>query len=83
MLCTAFADSDFLSSSLSELQQLKVLLQPQNKTVVNVDSDGNCLFSALALQLQCGDGLVISHYDVRQNLVKYLRDHPEMVCTCI
>jgi len=62
---------------------LRVQLQPQNKTVVNVASDGNCLFSALALQLQCGDGLAVSHYDVRQNLVKYLRDHPEVVCTGI
>ena len=62
--CTAFADSDILSSSsLQELLQLRVLLQPKNKTVVNVASHGNCLFSALALQLQCDDGLAVSHYD--------------------
>ena len=62
----------------TEIDKLQVLAVQQNRRVVNVDADGNCLFSALALQLE-SESLKSAH-DIRMELVEYIRCHPEMVC---
>ena len=46
-------------------------------TVVDVPGDGNCLFSALALQLGL-DGATAAH-DIRMELVEHLRANPRLV----
>jgi hypothetical protein len=45
--------------------------------VVNVPADGNCLFSALALQLE-RSGTTAAH-DIRMELVENMRSNPIQV----
>ncbi len=44
--------------------------------IENVESDGDCLFSSIALQL--GRSRAEAN-GVRSEIVQYLRDHPQMV----
>jgi len=61
-----------------ELSKLTAVCAMNNQTIVNVKSDGNCMFSALAIQLG------LEHNDeasrkVRAEVVSYIRSHPSMV----
>ena len=58
------------------MDELKVLAQRENCTVFDVPGDGNCLFSALALQLQ--RTFPESAKEVRGELVAYITEHSEM-----
>ena len=40
---------------------------------------GNCMFYALSEQLEIVKGIKISHGELRQNLVQYLRRYPKLV----
>jgi len=41
--------------------------------------EGNCMFHALSEQLELQKRISISHNDLRRNLVKYLKEHPQLV----
>ena len=43
---------------------------------------GNCMFYALSEQLEIVKGIKISHGELRQNLVQYLRRYPKLVSWC-
>lgn len=70
-----------VTAPFADLSKLKVVCAEKNYTVVNVPSDGNCLFSALAIQL--GRHAVIelaeAAREVRAEVVSYLRNHHSMV----
>ena len=40
---------------------------------------GNCMFYALSEQLEIVKGVKIHHFELRQYLVQYLREHPKLV----
>ena len=68
---------------LADLNKLKGVCAEMSCEVVNVPYDGNCLFSAIAIQLGRHS---ISELEaappareVRAELVAYLRDHPDIV----
>ena len=75
----SFSESDELRPSpaaVTEVYRLKLLAEQRNRKVVDVSSDGNCLFSALALQ--CGGEnpeIVKSSHERRLELVKYVKRH--------
>ena len=43
------------------------------------EGSGNCMFYALSEQLEIVKGIKISHGELRQNLVQYLRRYPKLV----
>lgn len=53
--------------------KLNLIVHPQN-------SDGNCMFAAIATQLKFYDGIVTTHQDVRQQIVEHIRQNPTLVC---
>lgn len=60
------------------MKRLKGVCAEMNWDVENVASDGDCMFSALALQLgRTGESAAQC---VRSELVGYLRSHRNMVC---
>jgi hypothetical protein len=61
----------------NELESLRIVASKNQLTVVNVPEDGNCMFSALALQLGC-TGPTAAH-DVCMELVGYMRSNPKLV----
>lgn len=47
--------------------------------IINNDGRGNCMFHALCDQLKYKKQWEISHQVLREELVKYLQEHPKMV----
>jgi hypothetical protein len=64
----------------SELDRLSLLVQHRNQKVINVPPDGDCLFSSLACLLQSENVSLKTANDIRQELVEYILQHPQMVC---
>ena len=46
------------------------------------EGSGNCMFYALSEQLNLVKGIQISHAELRQRLVQYLKDNPTLVSWC-
>lgn len=63
------------SAQQSDMSKLKDVCKVKNWRVVNVPSDGHCLFSSLAIQL----GRPQATQEIRRELVDYLRTHPNIV----
>lgn len=61
----------------SGIDRLKVICSDNNWEVENVEPDGDCMFSSLAIQL--GRREEMAAYGVRSELVEYLRYHADMV----
>lgn len=57
-----------------DLLDFKVKLQPKGLKVKEMESDGNCLFRAIADNLD-GDADLFGYY--RQEAVDYIREHPD------
>ena len=43
------------------------------------EGSGNCMFYALSEQLNLVKGIKISHAELRQSIVQYLRNNPKLV----
>ena len=46
------------------------------------EGSGNCMFYALSEQLNLVKGIQISHAELRQRIVQYLKDNPTLVSCC-
>ena len=60
-----------------EYADLNVIMATENKEVVDVLKDGNCLFHAVARQLKCSDMQHTNAKLLRQNLVQFLQLNPK------
>ena len=68
------------NTSLAKLSaRLKQTAADEGFTTVDNDGVGNCMFYALADQLQHVKGLELSHLKVRQSIVQFLRNNPQWV----
>lgn len=67
-----------VATFFADMSKLEVVCAAKNFKVVNVPSDGNCLFSAIAIQL--GHHLVAeAAREIRAEVVSYLRNHQSIV----
>ena len=80
---SAFQHGDKETPNSDGMDKLKRLAEHENCAVTDVARDGNCMFSALALQLKRFEpdqiGSALSAEDIRAELVAYIREHLEMV----
>ena len=58
---------------------LKRLAQEKGFVISCNQGEGNCLFFALSEQLDVSKGMRISHEEIRQTVVCFLRDSPTLV----
>lgn len=68
----------FISHCIADTQLLQEKISSDGLVVVNVPSDGNCMFSAIKSQLQVQSIIPNSHSDitaadVRQQIVEFMR----------
>jgi len=63
----------------SDMEQLISVCSAQRRRVTNVPMDGNCLFSALALQLTHSQAYDDPASFIRAELVEHLRSHQDIV----
>ena len=72
-------DAGKLKEKACLLNDLKNNASNKGFEIINNDGGGNCMFHALCDQLKYKKQLEISHQELREELVKYLREHPKMV----
>ena len=61
------------------LQDLETASSEKGFKVSANQGTGNCMFYALAEQLEIVKGIKIQHGELRQSLVQYLRENPKQV----
>ena len=59
--------------------ELKKIASDKGFTIVDNEGSGNCMFYALSDQLEFAMGIKIKYDELRQILVQYLRENPELV----
>lgn len=72
-------NADKLHSQINLLPDLKKKAFKKGLVVSDNQGAGNCMFYALAEQLKVKRGIRISHGYLRNVLVHYLKEHPELV----
>ena len=60
-------------------EDFKKVAADRGLVITDNEGSGNCMFYALSHQLHHVKGISISHEELRQRLVGYLRDNPRMV----
>ena len=70
-------DKDALSAELVRIASDKGFLISDN------EGSGNCMFHALSEQLNLVKGIKISHGQLRQAIVHYLRNNPKLVSSAL
>jgi len=66
----------------SLLVGLKKIASSKGFIISDNDGSGNCMFYALSEQLDLVKGIQISHAELRQHLVNYLKENPTLVSLC-
>ena len=61
------------------LTRLKQGASDEGYTIVDNEGSGNCMFHALADQLELVKELHLTHLQVRQSLVEFLKKNPQWV----
>ena len=62
------------------LADLRKKATGQGLTIKDKDGQGNYMLSALCHQLKIKKGLTYSDMELRTELVRYQKDHPDLVC---
>ena len=62
---------------------LETIAHEKGFTISENEGGGNCMFIALSQQLGQGKGIKISHKELRQRVVQYLKENPKMVSILI
>ena len=62
---------------------LETIVREKGFTISENEGGGNCMFIALSEQLGQAQGIKISHKELRQRVVQYLKENPQMVCILI
>jgi len=72
------SSSNEVSDFFTELKKLEMSCAAADRTVINVPSDGNCMFSAIAIQLGRQPAAAAAN-EIRAEIVSYIRSHPNIV----
>jgi len=59
--------------------ELEKIASDKGFVVTDNEGSGNCMFYALSEQLNLVKGIKISHGELRQSIVQYLRNNPNLV----
>ena len=72
-------DVSKVSSSSYLLAELEKIASDKGFVISDNEGSGNCMFYALSEQLNLVKGIKISHGELRQSIVQYLRKNPKLV----
>ena len=72
-------DVSKVSSNTDLLAELEKIASDKGFVISDNEGSGNCMFYALSEQLNLVKGIKISHGELRQSIVQYLRKNPELV----
>ena len=73
-------DASKVSSSTSDLlAEFEKIVSDKGLVMSDNEGSGNCMFYALSEQLNLVKGIKISHGELRQSIVQYLRKNPKLV----
>ena len=61
------------------LEELKKIVSNKGFKISDNEGAGNCMFYALSEQLTLVKGIQISHEELRQRIVQYLKENPTLV----
>ena len=59
--------------------ELEKIVSDKGFVISDNEGSGNCMFYALSEQLNLMKGIKISHGELRQSVVEYLRRNPKLV----
>ena len=59
--------------------ELEKIASDKGFVISDNEGSGNCMFYALSEQLNLVKGIKISHGELRQSIVQYLRNNPKLV----
>ena len=62
---------------------LETIAHEKGFTISENEGGGNCMFIALSEQLDQAKGIKISHQELRQRVVQYLKENPKTVSILI
>ena len=68
-----------INSNTNLSAELEKIASDKGFVVSNNEGSGNCMFHALSEQLNLVKGIKISHGELRQSIVQYLRNNPTLV----
>ena len=72
-------DVNKFNSSTDLLVELERIASEKGFVISDNEGSGNCMFYALSEQLNLVKGIKISHGELRQSVVEYLRKNPKLV----
>ena len=72
-------DGSKVSSNTDLLAELEKIASDKGFVISDNEGSGNCMFYALSEQLSFVKGIKIPYGELRQSIVKYLREHPKLV----
>ena len=72
-------DVSKVSSNTHLLAELEKIASDKGFVISDNEGSGNCMFYALSEQLNFVKGIEISHGELRQSIVQYLRKNPKLV----
>ena len=75
-------DLSKVSSNTDLLAELKKIASDKGFVISDNEGSGNCMFHAVSEQLNLVKGIKISHKELRQSIVQYLRKNPKLV-SCV
>ena len=75
-------DAGVVASKTSLSVELEKIASDKGFIVSDNEGSGNCMFYALSEQLNLVKGIQISHAELRQRIVQYLKDNPTLVSWC-
>jgi len=68
-----------VNSNTDPSAELKKIASDKGFVISDSEGSGNCMFHALSEQLNLVKGIKISHGELRQSIVQYLRKKPKLV----
>ena len=72
-------DVSKVSSNTDLSAELEKIASDKGFVICDNEGSGNCMFHALSEQLNLVKGIKISHGELRQSIVQYLRKNPKRV----
>ena len=72
-------DVSKVSSNTDLFAELEKIASDKGFVISDNEGSGNCMFHAVSEQLNLVKGIKISHGELRQSIVQYLRKNPKLV----
>jgi len=72
-------DVSKVNSNTNLSAELEEIASDKGFVISDNEGSGNCMFHALSEQLNLIKGIKISHGELRQSIVHYLRNNPKLV----